>query len=64
MKDTPIEKLAFSIPEAAQKLSISRASLYLLIKAGTIRPIKILGRTVLTEAELRRFLSSLSGDAA
>lgn len=59
-----IERLAFSIPEAAARLGICRASVYNLIKAGGLKPVKILGRTVITDGELRRFLTKLEEEAA
>lgn len=66
MVDQPnrIERLAFSIPEAAQRLGISRATLYNLLKSGHLKSVKILGRTLVTDAELRRFLKALEGEVA
>lgn len=51
---------AYKIDEAAQKLSISRASVYRLNKAGSIRIVRIAGRSVVPASEIARLVS---GDA-
>jgi predicted DNA-binding transcriptional regulator AlpA len=57
-----MEKL-YNITEAKEALRISRASLYLLIEKGQLRPIKIGGRTLFTDHELSRFINSLQKKA-
>jgi excisionase family DNA binding protein len=47
----------FTIAEAAQHLRVSRAFLYQLVAAKRLRPIKVGTRSLLTGAELGRFLS-------
>ncbi|QLP97479.1 MAG: helix-turn-helix domain-containing protein [Rhodoblastus sp.] len=47
---------AYKVEEAAQKLSLSRASIYRLSKAGSIRIVKIAGRTVVPASEIARLL--------
>lgn len=51
-------KLAYSVPEACDALSISRTVLYRLIAAGELETVKIGARTVVRATELERFLSS------
>lgn len=44
-----------SIEEAARRLGRSRSSVYELIKAGELTPVRERGRTFLTEEECRRW---------
>jgi excisionase family DNA binding protein len=46
----------FSIQEAADHLRISRAFVWKLIAQKRLRPLKIGARTILTGAEIERFL--------
>jgi excisionase family DNA binding protein len=45
-------------------LRISRTSLYSLIEKGSIKPIKIGGRTLFPETELTRFIEDLKAKNA
>lgn len=56
--------LAHQVTEAARRLGIGRSLMYELIKAGRIKAIKIHSRTVITDAELRRFLAEAEAEAA
>ncbi|MGH6839946.1 MAG: helix-turn-helix domain-containing protein [Methylocella sp.] len=58
-KGTP---LLFSIPEACAKLGIKQNSLFNLIKAGQIRPVKIGARTLFPADEIFRFVEGLKED--
>ena len=51
------QRLAYPITEAAQQLGISRSRLYLLKSEGRIEFTKIDSRSVVTAAELERFLA-------
>jgi len=44
-----------SMAEAAKRLGISRARIYLLAKDGRLQTVEIFGRMGVTEAELLRF---------
>lgn len=55
----PATKLAYSIPEAAAALSISRSALYELIRAGSIPRTKIGTRSVIRHAALEAFLDAM-----
>lgn len=46
----------FSVPEAADRLSISRTTAYRLIGEGTLRVVKIGHRTVVPASEIERLL--------
>ena len=46
----------YSIQDATRLLSVSRSSLYYLIAAGKIRPIKIGRRTLIPDQELQRYI--------
>jgi len=48
------ERQRYSVPEALALLRTSRASLYKLIRAGTLHPIKQGKRTYLSGAEIAR----------
>lgn len=45
----------YSVEEAAARLGRSRSSLYELMKAGEIVPVKERGRTFVTEEEVQRW---------
>lgn len=50
----------YDLDEAGRQLGgLSRTSLYKLFKEGQLRPVKVLDRTMLTDAELRRFIAAL-----
>lgn len=54
----PVSPGALTIPETAEYLGISRASVYRLVKAGKLRP-KRFGRSLrIAKIELDRFLES------
>ncbi|MCW1400987.1 helix-turn-helix domain-containing protein [Novosphingobium sp. MW5] len=46
-----MEKLAYSIKEAAQASSLSRTKIYELIRQGEVTPVKVGGRTLLLRAD-------------
>lgn len=52
-------KLAYSIPEAAEATGLSRSMLYLALKAGKLIARKAGARTVIEDAELRRYIACL-----
>jgi len=49
-----VGRQAFSVPEAARMLGVSRATLYKLVAAGRIRVIKIATRTLVPASEIER----------
>lgn len=55
---------ALSVDDAATYMSISRASLYRLFKAGHLRPARIGGRTLVRRVDLDAFLERAIGDDA
>ena len=50
------EKLAYSVNEAADAISIGRSKLYQLIQSGDVETRKIGKRTVIPAASLQRLL--------
>lgn len=50
--------LAHTVDEAIKRLAVSRTTLYELIKAREITPFKIGRKTLIPEAELRRFVDA------
>ncbi len=57
------EKLLVKVLEAAEKLSLSRATLYELIAAGEIRVVRVGRATRIPTAELERWLGAkLAGE--
>lgn len=59
-------KIAYSMRAAAQCSGLSRSTLYLLIRGGKLTARKNGKRTIIEDAELRRFIASLPklGDEA
>jgi hypothetical protein len=53
------DKIAFTIKEAVRASGLSRSMLYVAIGEGALRARKCGARTVILEADLRRFLRSL-----
>ncbi|MBS1702610.1 MAG: helix-turn-helix domain-containing protein [Armatimonadetes bacterium] len=53
---TPSSKLAYTVAEAAEKISLSRSTLYELIHAGEIETIKIGRSRRITERQLATYL--------
>lgn len=52
-------RLLHPIPDAAQVLGISRTTIYELISAGALKPVKIGRRTFIAQEELERYVASL-----
>ncbi len=48
--------LANKVPQACARLGIGRTALYELLKAGTLRSIKVGTRTFIPESELLKFI--------
>ena len=58
-----MERNAYPLTEAAEKLGIGRTLLYDEIKAGRLHPVRIGRRTLLTQAELDRYLLARQAEA-
>lgn len=56
----PDWKLAYRVPEAAAATGIGESTIWKRIKAGKISPKRDNGLTLITRAELLRYLDSLS----
>lgn len=41
------DKLAYTVPEAAEAVGVHRATIYRLVKAGELRLVKFAGRSVI-----------------
>jgi excisionase family DNA binding protein len=52
-------KISHTLPQAAAATGLSRSSIYKWIKRGRILAKKADGRTLIEDAELRRFVASL-----
>lgn len=51
-----------TVPEAAQQLRVCRTTVYRLFTTGQLKPVHI-GKSVrVTQSELNRFISSLTGE--
>lgn len=50
--------LAYPIPQAAYRIGIGRTKFFHLLRSGQIASIKIGGKMLVTEKELRRFIAS------
>jgi excisionase family DNA binding protein len=51
-----VERLAFSVPEVAEMLGISRASAYAYVRDGLIRAVVLRGRIVVPRRVLDELL--------
>jgi hypothetical protein len=52
-------KISHSIPSAVATSGLSRSAIYLALKSGDLRARKCGKRTLIEDAELRRFIESL-----
>jgi excisionase family DNA binding protein len=58
-KDTiQSQRAAWRVNEAAFKLGLSRATIYKMASGGKLRLIKIGGRTLIPDAEIKRLIGS------
>ncbi|MEK4240808.1 helix-turn-helix domain-containing protein [Janibacter sp. FSL W8-0316] len=55
-----MKRLLHPIPDAAQALGVSRTTIYELISAGALKPVKIGRRTFIAQDELERYVRSLT----
>jgi excisionase family DNA binding protein len=46
-----------SIREAAKRAGVSRSSIYRLIAQGRVKPVKVLGRTIITDDQIDALLT-------
>jgi len=54
-----LDRDLYSLPEARERLGgISHSSVYKLIGRGDLRVTKVLGRTFVSAAEIKRFLEA------
>ena len=58
MSDT-VEKMAFSVDEAAMRAGLGRDSIYAAIRSGQLRGVKAGRRTLVTADALRQYLDQL-----
>lgn len=54
------ERLLYTVDEAARLLSVSRSYVYVLFRAGLLRPVKLGAATRVARAELMRFAAALA----
>lgn len=52
----PVERLAYSVPEAALASGIGRSTLYVLMDEGALAFVKVRGRRLILVSALRSFL--------
>lgn len=57
-RSAPIEKLAYSIPEAVQASGVGRSSIYDAIRRGELRSTKKGGRRLIPVDALKAWLSA------
>ncbi len=55
-----VEKIAYSIEEAAQAASLGRSSIYEEIRAHRLRAVKVGRRTIIAADDLRAWLVAMS----
>ena len=52
----PIDPLLYCVNDAARRLGISGSSIWRLLRLGRLCPTTVLGRTMISEAELQRLV--------
>jgi predicted DNA-binding transcriptional regulator AlpA len=58
-KQPSLTKIALTIPETVQASGLSRSTIYIAIREGALPARKCGARTVVLDADLRRFLRRL-----
>jgi excisionase family DNA binding protein len=61
--ESAVDALLLKVPEVAEQLGISRAKVYELIAAGTLRSVKVGGCRRIRASDLRAFVDELSESA-
>jgi excisionase family DNA binding protein len=51
-----LDRMAYGVPQAAATLSLSKATVWELIRQGKIAAIKLSGRTLIERAALRAYI--------
>lgn len=51
-----VEKLAYTLDETAKALTLSRATVFKLVKSGRLRAVRVGSRALIPVRELERFL--------
>ena len=51
-----VEKLAYTLGEAAEALTLGRSTVWKLVKAGKLRVVRVGSRALVPVKELQRFL--------
>lgn len=64
MSNTTAAPLAHRIPDACNRIGVGKSTLYELIQAGEIKPLKIGSRTLIPESELQKLLAKRMEAAA
>ena len=60
--DTPLERLAVSVEDAATQLGIGRSTMFELIRNGRLSSIKVGKRRLIPTSELRAFLDRATAE--
>jgi excisionase family DNA binding protein len=55
MNENELMRLRYSVPEAAEMLGLSVATMWRRVKAGQIKTVRDGGRVLITYDELRRY---------
>lgn len=64
MRNTTTAPLAHRVPDACNRIGVGKSTLYELIQAGEIKPLKIGSRTLIPESELQKLLAKRMEAAA
>jgi len=59
-----VDKLAYTVSEAAEAVGVHRATIYRLVKAGELRLVKFAGRSVILAEDLKEALHRAASTAA
>ena len=59
--ESPAEKLAYNVSEAAAALGVSRTTIYNMVREGELETFKWAGRTLIRKDVIQRALDRASG---
>jgi excisionase family DNA binding protein len=61
---TALERMTYSVPDAARILGVGRNTAYEAVRNGDIRAVRIGGRVLVSKPEIERLLGGTAAQAA
>ena len=63
-RETPVRRMAHTVPEAMYALNLSRTTLYAEIKAGRLRSFQVGNKRLFTDAALNEYIAARESESA